>query len=409
MSNSSNHSFYKMVHYFVSYHNYTFVEVQGIKEEVWLTNVNHPQFPIIRISPKPINTTFFEKDRITMIYNAIASYHQIDKKLLDIHTQVEAEEELDEDFIQVSINEKSRVPEFLLKAFSDIKMAFSNQEIPPKPTAKLKPARPKKKLGIFSSLPPVTAGILAIITAIFVLARIMMLRFEDPVVVSILLGSYYKILIVANYEFQRFLTAGFIHIDFLHFFMNSVALINLGLVVERIYGSKRFLIIFIVSVIMGSLFVFVGQGNGVVLGASGGLYGLMGALFVYAFESQLIKQPAIRNQFMRIMLVNLLISLMPSISLLGHLGGLIAGVLLAIIFSSSVSWASIRQHTKIAFIGFVTAVVLMGVVNKQVKPIYLLTDQRIVEYSQALHLNWYSSRLKQNLSKFYEVQPYELY
>ena len=404
MSQQNHHSFYKIVHYFVSNHNYTFEEVQGVKEEVRLTNVEHPTYPIIRISPKPINTTFFEKDRIVMIYNAIASYHQIDKKLLDIHTKVEAEEELDEDFIQVSINEKSKVPEFLLKAFSDIKMAFSMPDQPRPVFNKQAKARPKKRTSFLKTLPLATTAFLLIIAVMFIIARVMMLFFEDPVVVSILLGSYYKILIVANYEVQRFLTAGFVHLDFLHVIMNSIALINLGLIIERIYGTRKFVIIFLVSIIMGSLFVFVGQGNGVVLGASGGLYGLMGALFVYSFESKLIQQPAIRNQFLRIILINLLISLMPSVSLLGHVGGMVAGILLAIFFSTTKSWGAIRQHTMIAMIGLVVAVSLMAGIDKNVKPLYLLTDQRIYQYAQDLHLNWYADTLSKNLSIFYEGQ-----
>src|SRR5690554_4136670 len=362
MTQQKDQSLWKLVHYFVSLKNYSFVQVQDIKDEVWLTNPEHPKYPIIRVSPSSINATFFEKDRIQVIYKAIAKHHKIDKKLLDIHTKVEEDEEYDEEFIQVSLNEKTTtIPDFLLNTFDDIKMAFT-QDFNGKQKLKIDEAFSKtkrKKPSFFEMVPPMTLVFLALTIAVFTVLRLLTLRYEDPVAVSILLGSYYKIFVVTNYEFWRFLTAGFVHIDFFHILINSIALINLGTITEKIFGQVKFTIILLVSIVVGTVFVFVGQGNSVVVGSSGGLYGLMGALLVYTFESGMIKQPLVRSQFIRILLINLMISLLPSVSLLGHLGGFVAGVLLAIIFSQSKRWAAIRVHTKIAFIGLIALLVMM--------------------------------------------------
>ncbi len=410
MTQQKDQSLWKLVHYFVSLKNYSFVQVQDIKDEVWLTNPEHPKYPIIRVSPSSINATFFEKDRIQVIYKAIAKHHKTDKKLLDIHTKVEEDEEYDDEFIQVSLNEKTTsIPDFLLNTFDDIKMAFS-QDFNGKQKLKIDEAFSKtkrKKPSFFEMVPPMTLVFLALTIAVFTVLRLLTLRYEDPVAVSILLGSYYKIFVVTNYEFWRFLTAGFVHIDFFHILINSIALINLGTITEKIFGQVKFTIILLVSIVVGTVFVFVGQGNSVVVGSSGGLYGLMGALLVYTFESGMIKQPLVRSQFIRILLINLMISLLPSVSLLGHLGGFVAGVLLAIIFSQSKRWAAIRAHTKIAFIGLIALLVMMIAVDDNNRPYYLITDQRVIEYARDLNWDWYANNLENNLINYYGGNYFE--
>lgn len=405
MNKQTDQSLWKLVNFFVSNHGYSLVQVQGIKDEIWLTNPENSAFPIIRLSPTTVNTTFFEKDRINLIYRTIAKIHQIDQKLLDIHTKVAENEEYDEDFIQVSMNEKTSIPEIISKAFSDIKVAFSMPSSPQEIKAKLDEKKQKPKVKPFYELiPPVTLTFLAITVAVFVAFTLLSNKFDDPVALSIILGSYYKVFIVANHEYWRFLTAGFVHIEFFHLFVNSIALLNLGMITERIFGKAKFTIILLVSIVMGSWFVYIGQGNMVLVGSSGGLYGLMGALLVYTFESGAIKQPVIRSQFIRILLINAMISLLPGISLLGHLGGFVAGIMLAIYFSVSPKWKDIRKHSLIAFGILMFILGALTSIDNNVRPFYLITDQRVLNYARDLNLNWYADRMEVKLFEFYGRQ-----
>lgn len=405
MNKPTDQSLWKLVNYFVSNHGYTLVQIQGIKDEIWLTNPKHTKFPIIRLSPTTVNATFFEKDRIKLIYNAIAKLHQIDQKLLDIHTKIADDEEFDEEFVQVSVNEKTMIPEILSKAYTDIKLAFSMQSSPQQIKEKINKASIKsKKKPFYEVIPPVTLTFLALLVAVFTAITFLSRTFEDPIAVSILLGSYYKVFITANNEYWRFLTAGFVHIDFFHLLVNSIALLNLGMITERVFGSVKFSIILFVSIIMGSWFVYVGQGNMVLVGASGGLYGLMGALLVYTFESGAIRQPAIRSQFIRILLINAMISFLPGISLLGHLGGFVAGIMLAIFFSVTPKWKAIRLHSKIAFGILLFSMGTLTGMDDNVRPFYLITDQRVINYARELNLDWYANRIEVSLVEFYEEQ-----
>lgn len=130
-------------------------------------------------------------------------------------------------------------------------------------------------------------------------------------------------------EWWRIITAAFLHIGALHFFMNMLALYYLGMFVERVYGSHRFFIIYLFSAISGGITSFALHTN-VAAGASGALFGLFGAILYFGLiHRQIFKQTIGRNVIL-ILLINLFIGiLIPQIDMGAHIGGLIGGFLAA--------------------------------------------------------------------------------
>ena len=89
-------------------------------------------------------------------------------------------------------------------------------------------------------------------------------------------GAVNKSLIVDG-QWWRLFTASFIHIGFAHILFNMYFLYQLGPVFERLYGSRNFLIIYLLAGIMGNLLTFAfGESNTISAGASTSLYGLFG-------------------------------------------------------------------------------------------------------------------------------------
>src|SRR3954470_10251624 len=80
---------------------------------------------------------------------------------------------------------------------------------------------------------------------------------------------------VASADWYRLLTAGFLHADITHLLFNMISLYILGQMLEPHFGRLRFLLIFLVSVLTGSLAIVITDSAG--LGASAGVFGLMGA------------------------------------------------------------------------------------------------------------------------------------
>lgn len=140
---------------------------------------------------------------------------------------------------------------------------------------------------------------------------------------------------VANGQWWRLFTASFIHIGFMHILLNMYFLSQIGPVFERLYGSRNFLIIYLLAGIMGNLLTFAfGNPSTVSAGASTSLYGLfglaLGIMLNYRGDSMLSSFGA---SFLSIIAINIVYSLLsPSIGLLGHLGGLLGGVILSGIF-----------------------------------------------------------------------------
>nr|WP_212763300.1 rhomboid family intramembrane serine protease [Gordonia araii] len=129
---------------------------------------------------------------------------------------------------------------------------------------------------------------------------------------------------IANHEYWRLLTSGFLHLSIMHIAVNMISLVLLGTIIEPILGTARFLLVYLVALFGGSAAVTLLSGtNTATAGASGAIYGLMGAMLVIVLK---FKAPA--GQVIAIIAVNIFISIsVPGISLVGHLGGLLFGTL----------------------------------------------------------------------------------
>ena len=129
---------------------------------------------------------------------------------------------------------------------------------------------------------------------------------------------------VANGEWWRLVTGGFLHFGPIHLLFNMMALWVIGRDVESALGRGRFLAVYFVSLIGGSAAVMLLTAPGAyVAGASGAVFGLMGALAVLLRRLQV---PL--GQVGGLIVVNLVITfLLPGISVAGHLGGLITGAI----------------------------------------------------------------------------------
>jgi rhomboid protease GluP len=171
---------------------------------------------------------------------------------------------------------------------------------------------------------------------------------------------------------------------------------------EKLYGPKRYLIILLTGIIVGNAFVFIGQGNVLTVGISGGLYALLGSLIVYAYDNGWLKQPQFRSQLLFILGINLLINFMPNISVLGHLGGLITGLLWGIIFSETPHLKLLRTNAKFAAIAMLLVMIPLSQMNVKHDPIYSITDGYVLDLANKFGLTGYSKNMANNLSNYYE-------
>ena len=104
---------------------------------------------------------------------------------------------------------------------------------------------------------------------------------------------------------------------------------------EKILGKIKFLILYLISGLISSLtVVFIGSPNVVTVGASGSIFGIMGALFIMTFMKNNFLNIQTIKSIRYLTFINIFFTLLiPSISVEGHLGGLISGLIIYYLFS----------------------------------------------------------------------------
>ena len=134
---------------------------------------------------------------------------------------------------------------------------------------------------------------------------------------------------VADGEIWRLLTSGFLHAGLLHLMFNGFALYVLGMMLEPAIGRLRFATIYFVSLLCGSFGAILLEPDGLTVGASGAIFGLMGAAVVIMRNRGINPMESGLGLWLGINLV--FTFAIPGISIGGHLGGLVGGALAAVL------------------------------------------------------------------------------
>lgn len=332
-----------LVHYFVTKENYAPINVQGVKDEIWLENLNGP-YRIIRISCNSIiNEEQFEFD----IFKMKHIMRQIKKKTMSFKINA----------LNICLDLSKKVDEGNIKNIEtirveDIKDIFNSEIVKSFPGIKNelletddgleliinvtndineKTEKENEKFNdVFSPKRIIFTNIISLICILmYVIVGIYgnnFFNFDANVLAKF--GAN-NILLVKNGEINRLLTCAFLHVGLIHLVVNMYSLRVIGPSVEGLIGKGKFVFIYLISAISASLMslVFV-DSNIVSVGASGAIFGLMGALLYFGYHYRLYLNDAIKTQIIPVILFNLIIGfMMPGIDNGAHIGGLIGGYL----------------------------------------------------------------------------------
>ena len=165
---------------------------------------------------------------------------------------------------------------------------------------------------------------------------------------------------VADGEWYRLVTGGFLHAGFLHIAFNMFALYFLGRILEPSIGTVRFVMIYFACLLAGSFGAILISGSSVpTVGASGAVFGIFGAVFVIAQGRGLTD---LAREVGLILGINLVLTFSISgISIGGHLGGVVAGLLCGLLVIAGErgrlgSSARLIEYTGIVAIGIGSAI-----------------------------------------------------
>lgn len=263
--------------------------------------------------------------------------------ILSIYTNLPDEKLIDnindKKIINVSIKTEEELVnnEIILKSFKDIKDNILVSEDDFKAIMQITNdinvktiEETEKREKVMNNKKPILTYILILINVIvFALMYIYGNGSEDIETLKNFGANY--IPLVKSGEYIRLITSAFVHIGIIHLLSNMYALYVIGRQVEQLYGRMKYILIYFISAIMGSLFTVVfSSSNTVAAGASGAIFGLLGALLYFGYSYRGYIGNSIINQVLPAILLNLVIGFSsPNIGNSAHIGGLIGGYLIS--------------------------------------------------------------------------------
>ncbi len=333
-----------LVHYFITEKNYNPVILHGINDEIWLENMDS-DYKIIRIVSRYIHNNeqlSFDRFKLKRIAdNLKKKTFSLNMPVVSIYTSLGEGVELkvddgnDKNFL-VSKNSEIRNPN-LLEIFPDIVEKTKHEEKGIDLFVKISDDINKESLEksqrvekIFSPrIPIITYIIISICVAMFVLCFFVGNGPSD-VKTLVFMGANSSYYTKAG-EYYRLLTCIFLHAGFAHIICNMYSLIVIGPQVESFYGKLKYLFIFLVSGICGSILSLVFSSSNIVsVGASGAIFGLLGAIIYFGYHYRVYLGNVLKSQIIPVIILNLVIGFMISgIDNFAHIGGLIGGLFAA--------------------------------------------------------------------------------
>lgn len=325
-----------LLNYFITEENYNPMIIHGIKDEIWLENLEN-DYKIVRIVSHHIHNKEqldFDKFKLNKIVKEVRKKtFSLKVNVLSIYTDIEDSKLLKENDIMITKKTDINNPK-LTKAFPDIvektDVKEEGLEFFVKVTDNIN-AKNQKRMNaaekLFSpKVPLLTYILMGICILIFALMYIFGNGSEDSATL-LLFGANLDVLTLSG-QYYRLITSIFLHIGIWHLFCNMYSLYIIGSEVENFFGKIKYLIIFLLSGITGSLMALAFNHNTISAGASGAIFGLLGALLYFGYYYRTYLGVAIQKSILPVIIVNLLIGFMiPGISNAAHIGGLVGGIL----------------------------------------------------------------------------------
>jgi len=329
----------KLLHYFITEEGYHPIILHGVKDEIWLENLDS-DYKIIRIvsnyihNDEQLNFDQFKTNQIIKTIKKKTFSHSMTTLNFFVNLGENVHLENDNCFY-VKKNSDLKKYNMVIEAFPDIidKLKFKESGINLflKITDDINRASEeenKKAEDIFSPKKPyITYGLMLINVIVFIAMYLVGNGSEDSITL-LNFGALHKYFVL-NGEPYRLITCMFLHIGIIHLLFNMYVLYVIGAQIENFYGKVKYLIIYLVSGIIGGLFSCL-LSDGVSAGASGAIFGLLGSLLYFGYHYRVYLGNVLKSQIIPMIVINLALGfILPGIDIYAHIGGLIGGVLIS--------------------------------------------------------------------------------
>lgn len=325
----------KLLHYFITERGYNPVVIRGVKDEIWLENLND-DYKIVRIVSGYIHNNEQFKFDLFKTKNLLKS---IKKKTLsfkisalsifvNLGDNVDINEFSNSNikFAKVEDIDDLKKYRFVIDAFPDITndMNFKEKglELFIKITDDINRKNEndaKMNEDVFKPKKPfITYGLIFINVLIYLLCIL-----NNNLITTLAVNRYF----ITSGQYYRLITGIFCHASIWHLVFNMYALYIIGMQLESFLGKYKYLAIYLLSGLSGSLLSILFSSNYSV-GASGAIFGLMGSLLYFGYHYRVYLDSVVKSQIIPLILINLIIGFsFTGIDNFAHIGGLVGGIL----------------------------------------------------------------------------------
>lgn len=330
-----------LVHYFVTEENYTPIVVKGVKDEIWLENLEGP-YRIIRINSNYIHN--LEQYKFDM-FKTTKVMEQIRKKtlslslntlniLLNVSDNV-ADLEGSKNIASIKINDVEEITSdnSILEVFPKIKNKLIKDkegiDLIVNVTNDINAKTVKDNATFTKIFEPKKLFVTPLLIIICVIAFVLMYLIgngSEDVYTLLYFGANNRALVQEG-EVWRLVTSVFLHIGLAHLVVNMYSFYIIGKQLEGFLGKIKYLAVFLISGLLGSLLSVVFH-ESVSAGASGAIFGLLGSLLYFGYHYRLYLGTVLKTQIIPVIILNLAIDFMfQGIDNFAHIGGLVGGYL----------------------------------------------------------------------------------
>lgn len=400
---------YQLTNELVQTFHYQLIKIQQIEDDIWLFNPDHI-YPVIRITNKTNSSSLQAMDYLEYIREALSKQIGKDTPILILNINEHAIAFQHEHFIQmvIKVGEENKEVDAI---FPDLSKKIFNVD---KPEAlmpilqqsiihsqQIQQQQMMQKVRAQLKVPKLTMILIGIMIAWYVLAFTLTGLTADPAVGAVLSGAYYKMNIVAASEYWRFLTSGFVNIDMFQMLINVMILVNLGRMCEKAFTKFQYITIFLTSIIVGNIFVFIGNGNMIISGPSAGFFGILSAYITTMILKHEIQTPLVKKNIANITIV-VLIGFIGTFLPWMAIGGVITGIICALLFNQNKELKALKINTLIATLIFVIGGGYLFSKSLFVEPRDYELDHAIVTSTKGTSFDFYGQYLEDSYQKIYE-------
>lgn len=325
--------YWKSIYYWIKYFNYKLEHTDKNTNEIWLSNKKKEELIVFRKEVSSTQEIRFDKSKINDHKENLQKKLGFKIKKVEFFYFLETSMNIDNfdemhptKLIYHSItNEKdleNTMPNFILKKRINKKEKKSSLDYKKRV---LNTNLVDKYMMMFS---PMTYTLIAINVLVWLYMKIYLNHFSDIKLLDV--GGLVHFNVVHG-EWYRLITSMFLHFNFEHILMNMLSLFIFGKIVETIVGPYKMLGIYLISGLFGNFASLSFNISTISVGASGAIFGLIGAILTMMYLSKTFNKKMI-IQLLVVVLILIFVSLfMSNINLMAHLGGFIGGILMTLI------------------------------------------------------------------------------